>query len=50
MIAADLGIAEATVKKHLMSIYRKLDVDSRTGAAVVTMQLVGSWRWFDVGD
>jgi DNA-binding NarL/FixJ family response regulator len=29
-IAQELGIAEATVKKHLHDVYRKLGVRSRT--------------------
>jgi DNA-binding NarL/FixJ family response regulator len=32
-IAADLGIAEATVKRHLTNIYRKLGVENRVEAA-----------------
>ncbi|MBX3000162.1 MAG: response regulator transcription factor [Caldilineaceae bacterium] len=37
-IAYALGISEKTVEKHLDSIYRKLDVRSRTEAAVVAIQ------------
>jgi len=37
-IAAELGIAERTVKAHLASIYLKLGVESRTAAVAVAMQ------------
>jgi DNA-binding NarL/FixJ family response regulator len=37
-IAYALGISEKTVEKHLDSIYRKLDVRSRTEAAVMAIQ------------
>lgn len=37
-IARVLSISEKTVEKHLDSIYRKLDVRSRTEAAVVAVQ------------
>jgi DNA-binding NarL/FixJ family response regulator len=37
-IAYALGISEKTVEKHLDSIYRKLDVRSRTEAAVMAVQ------------
>jgi DNA-binding NarL/FixJ family response regulator len=37
-IAYALGISEKTVEKHLDSIYRKLDVRSRTEAAVIAVQ------------
>lgn len=37
-IAYNLGISEKTVEKHLDSIYRKLDVRSRTEAAVIAVQ------------
>ena len=33
-IAAELGIAEKTVKAHVGSLLRKLDVDDRTQAAL----------------
>jgi two-component system, NarL family, nitrate/nitrite response regulator NarL len=32
-IAAELGIAEPTVKRHLTNIYRKLGVENRVAAA-----------------
>jgi DNA-binding CsgD family transcriptional regulator len=32
-VARDLGISEATVRRHLANIYAKLDVGSRTAAA-----------------
>jgi DNA-binding NarL/FixJ family response regulator len=32
-IALELGVAPATVEKHLENIYRKLGVTNRTGAA-----------------
>jgi DNA-binding NarL/FixJ family response regulator len=38
-IAADLGIAEPTVKRHLTNIYRKLGVSNRVEA--VTRELTG---------
>ncbi len=34
LIARALGLTEATVKTHLQSVYRKLDVESRTQAVV----------------
>lgn len=34
-IAAELGVAEATVKTHLRRVLAKLDVDSRTQAALL---------------
>lgn len=37
-IGAQLFIAEATVKTHLLRIYGKLDVDDRTRAVVVAME------------
>jgi two-component system nitrate/nitrite response regulator NarL len=38
-IAVCLGIAERTVKAHVTSIYRKLDVENRTQMAVLACQL-----------
>jgi DNA-binding NarL/FixJ family response regulator len=38
MIASDLNIAEHTVKNHIKSILSKLDVDDRTGAAVMALR------------
>jgi DNA-binding CsgD family transcriptional regulator len=40
-IARRLGIAPATVKKHLESIYRRLGVSTRTAAAAAGYQSVG---------
>ncbi len=37
-IARQLHIGEATVKSHLVHIYRKLDVDDRTHAVTVAME------------
>jgi DNA-binding CsgD family transcriptional regulator len=34
-VARDLGLSEATVRKHLENIYRRLDVQSRTEAVAV---------------
>ena len=33
-VAADIGISPQTVKNHLTSIYRKLEVDSLVGAFI----------------
>jgi DNA-binding NarL/FixJ family response regulator len=44
-IAADLYISRATVKRHISSILKKLDVDNRVQAAVRAVQegiLLGS--------
>ncbi|MHB8507284.1 MAG: response regulator [Candidatus Dormibacteria bacterium] len=38
-IASALGMSEGTVKAHLRSIYRKLEVDSRAAAAALAAQL-----------
>ena len=38
IIASDLNIAEHTVKNHIKSILSKLDVDDRTGAAVMALR------------
>lgn len=37
-IAASLGIAEPTVKAHLVHIFEKLDVENRTAAARVARE------------
>jgi DNA-binding NarL/FixJ family response regulator len=34
-----LGITERTVKAHITSIYRKLDVENRTQMAMLACQL-----------
>ncbi len=39
-IAAAIGIAAATVNKHLEQIYRRLGVHTRTAAAAVTSRSV----------
>ena len=38
-IAACLGVTERTVKAHITSIYRKLDVENRTQMAMLACQL-----------
>lgn len=38
-IAASLFISEATVKTHILNIYRKLEVNSRVGAVGKGQQL-----------
>ncbi len=38
-IAADMGISEATVKAHITSIYKNLDVRTRTQAVMVAKAL-----------
>jgi DNA-binding NarL/FixJ family response regulator len=40
-IAAELGISEATVKRHLTNVYQKIGVHSRSGA--VRMALMEQW-------
>jgi DNA-binding CsgD family transcriptional regulator len=37
-IARIVGCAEATVKKHLQRIYRKMGVESRTAAAAIYLR------------
>lgn len=41
-IAADLGITESTVKTHISTILRKLDLQSRTQAAVLAQRLLAA--------
>lgn len=41
-IADDLGIAESTVKTHISALFRKLEVQSRTEAAVMAQRLLFS--------
>lgn len=41
-LAQRLCMAEGTLKKHLQNLYRKLDVENRSGAALVAMRLKGS--------
>ena len=40
-IAAQLGVGQSTVRKHLESIYRKLGVQSRTEAIAQTLEKLG---------
>jgi DNA-binding NarL/FixJ family response regulator len=38
-IAAELDVSEATIKAHVTAIFRKMDVRSRTQAAVAARRL-----------
>lgn len=42
-IARALGIAERTVKVHLNSVFRQIDVADRTSAALWARENLGSW-------
>ena len=39
-----LGISEATVKKHVLEIFRKLGVETRTAASCQALEVLGSPR------
>ena len=39
MIAANLQVAESTVKNHVSSIFKKLDADDRTHAVTIAIRL-----------
>jgi DNA-binding NarL/FixJ family response regulator len=41
LIAAELGLSEATVKRHLANVYQKIGVNSRSEA--VRMALMEQW-------
>ena len=41
-LAQRLRLAEGTLKKHLQNLYRKLDVENRSVAALLAMLLIGS--------
>lgn len=41
-LAQRLRLAEGTLKKHLQNLYRKLDVENRSGAALLAMRLKAS--------
>jgi len=38
-LAQQLRMAEGTLKKHLQNIYRKLDVENRSAAALLAMRV-----------
>ena len=38
-IASDLGVTEATIKAHLTSVFRKLGVQNRTQAVILSQQI-----------
>lgn len=41
-IAAILGISEATVKKHVLEIFAKLNVETRTAASLRALEVLRS--------
>jgi DNA-binding CsgD family transcriptional regulator len=43
-IARVLGCCEGTVRKHLENIYKKLDVQTRTGAVMVALEKLGLFK------
>ena len=43
-IAELLGIAPSTLKKHLQHIYRKLNVQNRTGAALIAVKMADAMK------
>lgn len=43
-LAQQLQMTEGTLKKHLQHIYRKLDVDNRASAALLSMRVKASFR------
>jgi DNA-binding NarL/FixJ family response regulator len=47
-IAVELNISSRTVKSHMVDIFRKLDVSSRT-AAVITSLRIGFINVDDIG-
>ncbi len=38
IIAATIGVAEGTIKAHVLNIFRKLEVDDRTAAVTVALR------------
>jgi DNA-binding CsgD family transcriptional regulator len=41
-IATILGISESTVKKHLLEIFEKLGVETRSAATLRALEILGS--------
>ena len=39
LIARELDVAESTIKTHLLGLFRKLDVNSRTQAIVAAARM-----------